>query len=160
MSNYKTTSPMIMYILSGISFGIIHLNFQQMSYAIVAGIILAFMVHYTNSIFASMLSHFFINGSQIISTKVLINQGVNIAEISAVNNVDPKQEIIYLGIMSLISGAILYYIIKKFIAHNRLNAEIYMNNESGTNKKCIDIYLVLSIIICLIFSIATEYLTK
>ncbi len=156
LSNYKTTSPLVMYILSGIAFGIIHMNFQQMSYAIVAGIFLAFYVHYTNSIYASMLAHFFINTSQVIVAKLTIKFAPDVAMAEA----EPltTQSIISTAIMVIIFMPFLILTVKRFIKRNQKAADEYLNNEVGTNKKFIDIYFILAVILFLILSLGMEYL--
>jgi len=50
--------------MNGLFFGIIHLNPQQFSYAFVLGVIFAYMVYYTRSIWAGILPHFIFNASQ------------------------------------------------------------------------------------------------
>lgn len=164
-SNYKTASPIVMYLMSGIAFGIIHMNFQQMSYAIVAGIMLAFLVHQTNSILASVLSHFIINGSQVVVFKALSPLLDNIEETADVSSstifTNPRDillEVLYLCFMSGICLVILSYIVKKFKAHNKERAERYLNNESGTQTRVVDKYLVAAILIFLVFCLLTEFL--
>lgn len=156
LSNYKTTSPIIMYIISGLFFGMIHMNFQQMSYAIVAGIMLAFLVHQTNSIFASMISHFFINGSQVILAKFMLSNGTyDISELS--NTTVTASDIIYIAVMSAIFLPFLVFTVKKFINHNKEYAQAYMNNEYGTNKKFIDVYFILAVIFFILFAFLIEF---
>lgn len=156
MSNYKTTSPVIMYVISALFFGFIHMNFQQMSYAIVAGIILAFMVHQTNSIFASVLSHFVINGTQVVVAKLA--QASGIIDSEAATNAELGWDIIlYYCVVAAIFGIILWKVIKKFKAYNVDNAAKYMNNEAGTNKKFVDGYFISSVVLFLLIIVCMEF---
>ena len=50
----------------GIVFGLLHLNFNQFSYALVLGIILCLVLEATGSIFGSMTVHFVINGWNVV----------------------------------------------------------------------------------------------
>lgn len=55
-------------LMNGLLFGILHLNFQQFFYAFLIGVILAYMVDSTRSLYSSMLAHFACNGvSALIS---------------------------------------------------------------------------------------------
>lgn len=51
--------------LSALAFGLFHLNFNQMLYAVYLGIVLALMVEATGSIYTSMLMHFLLNGFNV-----------------------------------------------------------------------------------------------
>lgn len=54
--------PFRAIIFSAIAFGLMHGNFNQMSYALVLGILLGIVVELTDSIFSAVLIHFCING--------------------------------------------------------------------------------------------------
>ena len=51
--------------LSALAFGLFHLKFNQMLYAVYLGIVLALMVEATGSIYTSMLMHFLLNGFNV-----------------------------------------------------------------------------------------------
>ena len=48
-------------LMSGLIFGLMHLNFNQFSYGFVLGVIFAAVVEASGSIYASMAIHFLIN---------------------------------------------------------------------------------------------------
>jgi len=52
--------------LNGILFGLMHMNMQQIPYALFLGVILSLFVIYTQSLFSSMLAHFLINAPGIV----------------------------------------------------------------------------------------------
>lgn len=54
-------------VLSSILFGMMHLNFNQMGYAIVVGIIGVLLIECTGSIFSSMIFHATINSTSVIA---------------------------------------------------------------------------------------------
>ncbi|MBQ9120179.1 MAG: CPBP family intramembrane metalloprotease [Lachnospiraceae bacterium] len=62
---YRKAAPVKGMLLSAFLFGIMHGNLNQFSYAFFMGIIFALVIEATDSILASMLMHFFINGSSI-----------------------------------------------------------------------------------------------
>ena len=53
-------------VINGILFGLIHLNPQQIPYAMFLGIIFSLYVIYTHSIFSSILAHFFVNAPNVL----------------------------------------------------------------------------------------------
>lgn len=73
MSGYRRTGLIKSIFFSALFFGVMHLNLFQLLYAIVAGLIFGILVHYTNSIFSSMLAHFAVNGSQVVLAMFLMN---------------------------------------------------------------------------------------
>lgn len=64
---YRKKSPVLAFVLSAVIFGMLHMNFNQMPYAIFLGIIMVLMMEGCDSIVAPMCMHFFMNG---ISTTV------------------------------------------------------------------------------------------
>ncbi|GMQ58545.1 hypothetical protein AN1V17_29400 [Vallitalea sediminicola] len=72
MSNYKNVNVFKAALVSGLSFGMLHMNVNQFSYAFVMGAILFILVKITGSIFSSMLIHFLINGLQMVLAKLVI----------------------------------------------------------------------------------------
>ena len=63
---YSPVSKVGGAILSAFVFGLLHLNFNQMSYAFFIGIVFALMVEGTGSIYTSMLMHFVLNGVNVV----------------------------------------------------------------------------------------------
>lgn len=80
LSGYRKVDIKIAALLSGLIFGILHMNMQQFFYAFALGVVLAYLVHITNSIFASMICHFTFNGFQTLLSafafKLAKDQGV------------------------------------------------------------------------------------
>jgi len=63
---YSDYDIKIMAIMSGLLFGMFHLNFNQFFGAAFFGTIAAFVLYYTKSIFATMLMHFLNNGLSVL----------------------------------------------------------------------------------------------
>lgn len=68
---YSKQSPLKAVVLSAFFFGLMHLNFNQFSYAFVMGMIFCLLVEGTNSIFTSMIVHFTINCSSVVMLYVI-----------------------------------------------------------------------------------------
>ncbi len=62
----KSGSAFKAMILSAIIFALVHMNFNQAAYALVMGMFAVLLVEATGSLWASVLYHGFINGSQVI----------------------------------------------------------------------------------------------
>lgn len=59
--NYGNKSIWITSVMSGLVFGMMHLNINQFSYAFVLGFFFSILIHVTGSIITSMCMHFMIN---------------------------------------------------------------------------------------------------
>lgn len=70
-SGYKNVTPVKACLMTGLLFGIMHMDGQQFLYAFAMGSVFCYFVYETGSIFASMLSHFFINSSQVALGRIL-----------------------------------------------------------------------------------------
>jgi len=64
-SRYTQLPVFTMAMVNGLFFGIIHMNLHQFTYAFLIGVIFAYLVYFTGSIFAAILSHFVLNGTQL-----------------------------------------------------------------------------------------------
>jgi len=63
-SRYEKQPMAVTAIVNGLFFGIIHMNLHQFTYAFVMGIVFAYMVYITRSIFSAILAHFVVNATQ------------------------------------------------------------------------------------------------
>ncbi|NLL70722.1 MAG: CPBP family intramembrane metalloprotease [Epulopiscium sp.] len=72
LSGYKNISTLQAALLSGLFFGVLHMNFQQFIYAFVMGVFFAYLVEITGSIFSSMIAHFTINSSQVLFSQLAL----------------------------------------------------------------------------------------
>lgn len=73
-NQYAKYRPVAGIILSAVLFGLMHMNFNQMPYAIYLGIIMALLLEVTDSIIAPMVIHFTMNASSTIM--VFLSQGM------------------------------------------------------------------------------------
>lgn len=65
--SYREKSPILAWVLSALIFGMLHMNFNQMPYAIFLGIVMVLMMEASDSIVTSMCMHFFVNGISTLS---------------------------------------------------------------------------------------------
>lgn len=76
---YRKKSVPAAVFLSALLFGLLHMNLNQMLYAVVMGIIFALAVEATGSIYASMIMHFLMNGFSVAMLwllKLLTKSGI------------------------------------------------------------------------------------
>lgn len=71
LHGFKNLTLLKASLITGLLFGILHLNLQQFLYAAVLGTIFAAVVRVTGSIYLSMLCHFIVNGSQALMVKLV-----------------------------------------------------------------------------------------
>ncbi|MGL5152618.1 MAG: lysostaphin resistance A-like protein [Clostridium sp.] len=72
LSGYEDKGMIKASVMTGLLFGIFHLDGQQFLYATMLGIVLSLLVRITNSIFASALLHFLINGTSVALQQLLL----------------------------------------------------------------------------------------
>lgn len=70
-SEYSRISPKKAILLSGLMFGMLHMNINQFMYAAAMGMVFALVVEATDSIFSTMLIHFVSNGISVLAMYVL-----------------------------------------------------------------------------------------
>lgn len=67
LNNYRHKPYYIACIMSGLFFGIIHLNVNQFIYAFVLGTLFAFLIQITESVFTTILMHIVLNATSLTS---------------------------------------------------------------------------------------------
>jgi len=61
---YKSVKISTAAIINGLVFGIIHMNMNQFLYAFMLGAVFCYFMYYTKSLWAPILAHFIVNGTQ------------------------------------------------------------------------------------------------
>lgn len=122
-------------IMTGLLFGILHMDGNQFLYAFALGIIFAYIVRITNSIYSSMIAHFTINGSQLliaeISTYFFKVSNKNMAKAQ-------KAGLSYLTTHQKISATITYLILATictFIIISLMKKLIKIHGSKGIEPK-------------------------
>lgn len=96
LSGYNFKNKHIAAIMSGLMFGILHMNMHQFMYAFAMGVIFGYMVRAANSIYVAMIAHFTINTSQLILQRVV----TDMQEMVGGQAIDPNQAMDMLHSMS------------------------------------------------------------
>lgn len=72
LSGYDDKGMIKAALITGIMFGMFHLDGQQFLYATVLGFVLALLVRITNSIFSAVFLHFLINATSVTLQQILM----------------------------------------------------------------------------------------
>lgn len=71
LGNYRYGNRLVAIIMSGVLFGVMHMNFNQMPYAMALGILLGLLAEATDSIFTTMYAHFCFNFNSVLLSYVV-----------------------------------------------------------------------------------------
>lgn len=126
-------------LMNGLFFGIMHLNLQQFFYAFVIGVIFAYMVDATKSLYASMIAHFTCNGvSAIISyfaMKLILNSTTG--KINNITSLPLNMQIISLVLQFFIFAACLICIIFLIKALYNISVQRTVNYATDINSNIV-----------------------
>lgn len=124
LSGYNGSKIWKAALINGFLFSVLHLNPPQFLYTFVLGMILAYVVRITNSIFASMIIHFVFNGTSTVTSWINMKQSASAIKKSQdmINNTNTKVMItIFLGIIAVVAIAAIITLIKELIRDNKEN---------------------------------------
>lgn len=107
LDGYRETPLWYMLLIPALFFGFLHMNFQQISYAVAAGVMLAYLVKVTGSIWSSMIVHFIINGTQSfllwLSVKTTLMDSLGIVGDVLSEEMTPAQTFLSASIMAAVA---------------------------------------------------------
>lgn len=168
LSGYENQNRYITAVITGLFFGILHLDPQQFLYATILGFLFALVVRITNSIYASMIMHFIINGTSVTLAKIAsmimdifpnINEGTDFT----LKNISISEKMILIfsyGFLAIIFSvfvfSIIYYLDKINKKRNieDINSEdkkeVYQEN---TKERIINLPFVLIIVIYIVYMV-------
>ena len=158
LSGYEDKNIYLAASITGLLFGIMHLDPQQFLYAAVLGFVLALVVRITNSIFASALIHFLINGTSITLQKLLSLIQDNALVMEQASEVSIRNLAISEKIIALAFGVAAYFIIRK-LAELNIRRGIISRDElsikySKSNERVFNIQFIAIIIVYLLYMMA------
>ena len=161
LSGYNDKSITKAALVNGLLFGIFHLDGHQFLYAAVVGFLLAYVVRITNSIFASMIMHFIINGTSVVMQQLIIKvyRLLNMEEVlQQTQTVSFNEKLIVVKVWCVIGivfipavfgliGVLKKRNIKRNISAYKEQLEIEKNDD----ERIINIPLILTIILYLAY---------
>lgn len=158
--------------MNGLMFAFLHLNGQQFLYAFAMGVLFAYIVYITGSIFSTILVHFIFNGSQMMLSRIL-SSASNIADSASQMTLDMSDsQLLYItfvvyGFLTFITIPIVYLIFKLLIkVNNNKFVDVNYNSLSDSktdhlfNKESIFNWPIIAIIIIYVLIVILPLLLK
>lgn len=161
-NEYRKVDPKKGILISGLIFGLMHMNWNQFVYAFVMGMIFAVVVEACDSIIASMVVHFTINSTSVITAYM---QSMKIMKMDF-NEISMEKGELKAFLTSywvvVVFFVILAFFLLRRIANNEGRTEII--NTLFSNKKpfqekreqFLTLPLISGIVICLIIMVSVE----
>ncbi|WP_297437149.1 CPBP family intramembrane glutamic endopeptidase [uncultured Clostridium sp.] len=111
LSGYDFKNKHIAALMSGLVFGIIHMNPHQFMYAFAMGVIFGYMVRAANSIYVAMIAHFVVNTSQLLLQRMLTSMMEMMGESTIIDPSAAMQELNSLPLMAKLTTGLFYGVI-------------------------------------------------
>jgi membrane protease YdiL (CAAX protease family) len=171
-NTYSKYNPLAGVLLSAVLFGFMHMNFNQIPYAIYMGIVAALLLEACDSIVAPMILHFTLNGSSLVLAFVtgslqgdievpqvtdvraaliesfrITAQDMNLplteAEINAMGPIIIIGCLISVGIFALMALAfVLVFIYITFCVNKRKPKEVFRRPVLGQKERLVDLWVI------------------
>ena len=168
---YKTSQRFVgSMLLSALLFGLTHLNFNQMSYAVLVGIVSVLLLEGSGSIFYSMLFHICINTTNVVQMLVQKAQGTIMSQEESMAYIERTMQMPYKQALAVsvsvyaviaagataLAGCLLYLLVKK---ENRVQhmQQLLHGNTGEKRTKLISVPLVISVVLCLLYMTADVF---
>lgn len=163
-NTYSKRRPFLGVFFSAFLFGLMHMNFNQLPYALYLGIVMAFLMEAADSILASMIVHFTINGTSTVLSYLTAGT-VESAEMElSLSAMDPAvltAAVVIYGMIALMALALVITLVYAvFRTNNRKPSEIFQADHSDTayllgkegnmhKNRMIDIFVILFMVYAL-----------
>jgi membrane protease YdiL (CAAX protease family) len=165
LQSYQRTGRILgSIVLSGLLFGMMHMNFNQFAYGTVMGIMLALLVEATGSVLTSFIAHAFFNGIEVVmmfTTGDVLDEAENTLEgyLGGMNGAMMKAA--YAGYLfaAAIIFVIIAYLIARKIAKIEGRIEFFdgIKNCRDQGYKLVTLPLVAAMFICFGYMIYSAF---
>jgi len=169
--SYRKNGILGAAVLSGLVFGLMHLNINQLSYALLMGIVFALLVEATGSMYSSMLAHFAANSYSIIMMQLvsmtsggseLLEQSAQAAE-SSMNSVPVIiAQLVMLGLVAAGFLGIAYLLFKKIAVRNGrweyLKEQLHKGFKPQNGERFITPPLIATVAAAVVYMLYTEFM--
>ena len=145
--------------MSGIFFGLMHMNFNQMAYAVVIGLIFGFVVEATGSIIPTMIMHFLINGFSVV-IKHIANIIPALTQTMLLSTI---RAYIPMALVGTVISAGIIYLLAVINGRKESFAAVFTEpfnryDENGKKLRLLTPLMIVVIIYCLIRCVVEEFL--
>lgn len=142
LNGYQSCSRYKSSIITGVIFGMLHLDGQQFLYATVLGFVLAMVVNVTNSILAGCITHFTMNGISL-TIQMLISNFLDMSSLSSSQETSLLDlgviplvfAFVFYGSIAIASGAAIWALIRYVEKKNIKKGIIQQEDRKGWFKK-------------------------
>ena len=169
--SYRKNGILGAAVLSGLVFGLMHLNINQLSYALLMGIVFALLVEVTGSMYSSMLAHFAANSYSIIMMQLvsmtsggseLLEQSAQAAE-SSMNSVPVMiAQVVMLGLVAAGFLGIAYLLFKKIAVRNGrweyLKEQLHKGFKPQNGERFLTPPLIATVAAAVVYMLYTEFM--
>lgn len=169
--SYRKNGILGAAVLSGLVFGLMHLNINQLSYALLMGIVFALLVEATGSMYSSMLAHFAANSYSIIMMQLvsmtsggseLLEQSAQAAE-SSMNSVPVIiAQVVMLGLVAAGFLEIAYLLFKKIAVRNGrweyLKEQLHKGFKPQNGERFITPPLIATVAAAVVYMLYMEFM--
>ncbi len=164
LTGYKKSPILIGVLMSSLYFGLIHFTVTQLFYTIAVGVIFALVVKVTKSIYATILMHFILNGTQVIQVYLVREDSTQVAQ-QVYNIKDILLNLFYYFIYFIISLPFLAFSIYLFIKYNKekindLKEENKIIKNDKNRPKAITLFFYINIIVYICYMILAHIAKK
>lgn len=169
--SYRKNGILGAAVLSGLVFGLMHLNINQLSYAAVMGIIFALLVEATGSMYSSMLAHFAANSYSVILMQLvsmtsngseLLEQSTQAAESSMSSMPVIIAQLVMLGLVAAGFLGIAYLLFKKIAVRNGrweyLKEQLHKGFKPQNGERFITPPLIATVAAALVYMLYIEFI--
>ncbi len=118
--SYRKISPVAAMLVSALIFGLLHLNFNQMPYAIFLGIVMVVINEGADSMVMSMVLHFLFNGSSTLMNYMMRQFMSDEIMDEAMDTVAQAEATLFItyGMLAFIMGILLIVVVRSIYKHN------------------------------------------
>lgn len=157
LKGYDSTNIIKASIITGLMFGMLHINGHQLIGAAAIGFIMAYVVRITNSIFSSVIIHFITNFSSVVTLKSALAQSAGDvlaqADSFELTSLPFEQKMIILQIFAFVAiciGGLISILIKKLDNKSieNINCSVIVDGtRTVENEKVINFSFIACIIV-------------
>lgn len=153
-------------LVSGLCFGLLHMNINQFIYAFVLGVIFALLTEAVGSVTAPMIPHFIVNCSSVFSMAILDQLTENTQELEQTAEALSRYEILQaLGtytMIALVCGSlalcVFLWLARRSGRWTYLQGALHgEDRKTGKEGRVWTLSLVLAVVIAAAYMVVTEY---